>query len=75
MTCMDKFSVLKIAKSLPKHFTAKGIEFILTDFENQKGLVYRNDNLVLGFLMYYSNQTVVEIGNILRILSVKLSCF
>lgn len=62
MTLEDKTAVLKVAKSLPQFFTHKGVEFISADFYSQKGFVYRLDDKVVGFVMYFSNQGVAEIG-------------
>ena len=58
----DITSVIAIAKKLPQFFTVKGIENMSVDFYSQKGFVYRNDDKVVGFINYFSNQGVAEIG-------------
>lgn len=62
MTIMDKSLILDVAKSLPQFFTQKGIEYISADFHAQNGFVYRLNDKVVGFVMYFSNQGVAEIG-------------
>lgn len=62
MTVMDKPVILKIAKSLPKFFTPKGVEHISCDFHSQRGFVFRTDDKPIGFVMYFSNQGTAEIG-------------
>ncbi len=62
LTVMDKLSVLKIARALPDFFTEKGVLATAADFENQKGLIYRHQDYVVGFLMYFSNQGNLQIG-------------
>lgn len=62
MTLEDKTAVLKVAKSLPQFFTQKAVEFISADFHSQKGFVYRLNDKVVGFIMYFSNQGIAEIG-------------
>ncbi|MBL7554899.1 MAG: GNAT family N-acetyltransferase [Bdellovibrionaceae bacterium] len=62
MTEKDITSVIAVAKKLPQFFTSKGIEFMSADFHSQKGFVYRDDDKVLGFITYFSNQGIAEIG-------------
>lgn len=62
MTEKDKTSIMTIAKKLPQYFTEKGIEFMGVDFHSQKGFVYRDNDKTLGFITYFSNQGVAEIG-------------
>lgn len=62
ITTMDKHHILEIAKSLPQFFTKKGVEFIDTDLHSQNGFIYRMDEKSVGFIMYFSNQGVAEIG-------------
>ncbi len=62
MTEMDKPLVLDIAKSLPKHFTKKGVEYISSDFHSQQGFVFRTNDKPVGFITYFSNQGSTEIG-------------
>ncbi|MGZ3794587.1 MAG: GNAT family N-acetyltransferase [Bdellovibrio sp.] len=62
MTEMDKLLVLNIARSLPEFFTQKGIEFISSDFHSQKGFVFRTNDKLVGFVTYFSNQGIAEIG-------------
>ncbi len=62
LTVMDKLNVLKIAQELPDFFTEKGISAINADLENQNGLIYRHQDQVVGFLMYFSYQANLQIG-------------
>lgn len=62
MTVKDIKSVIEIAKSLPQFFTNKGLDYMSADFHSQKGFVYRIDDKIVGFITYYSNQGVAEIG-------------
>ncbi len=62
LTSMDEKHVLNIAKNLPKHFTKKGIEYIASDLKSQKGFIFRIQDKPAGFIMYYSNQGIAEIG-------------
>lgn len=62
MTSEDRPSILKIAQSLPQHFTKKGLALLETDLEGQKGFVYRMNDKVVGFVSYFFNQSVAEIG-------------
>lgn len=62
LTVMDKFLVLGIAKSLPQFFTDKGVEYISADFYSQKGFVFRMNDAAVGFVTYYTNQGMAEIG-------------
>lgn len=62
ITTMDKSSIMGVAKSLPQFFTKKGVEFMGADFHSQNGFTYRLNDEVVGFVMYYSNQGVAEIG-------------
>jgi RimJ/RimL family protein N-acetyltransferase len=61
-TEMDKNLILEIAKSLPTHFTKKGIEYISTDLRAQCGFVFRSNDKAVGFVTYFSNQGIAEIG-------------
>lgn len=62
MTPADHISIIKIAELSPEHFTAKGIELLKADLPHQKGLVLRSEDKVRGFLTYFANQGVAEIG-------------
>lgn len=62
LTEMDKSLVLDVAKSLPKFFTPKGVEFIGSDFQSQKGFIFRMNDKPVGFVMYFANQGTAEIG-------------
>lgn len=62
MTEMDKPLVLDIAKNLPQFFTPKGLELISHDLCSQKGFILRTDDKAVGFIMYFANQGIAEIG-------------
>ncbi len=56
-------SVVEIATVLPQWFTKTGIENLKLDIKHQKGFVLRdNENQVLGFVTYFMNQGVAQIG-------------
>lgn len=62
MTTEDLQPILKIAHQLPQFFTAKGLELIRIDLQSQKGFVYRSNDRIVGFITYFSNQGIGEIG-------------
>ncbi len=62
LTIMDKVPIILIAKNLPQYFTQKQIEHLKFDIDNQKGIIYRRNDKIIGFLLYFSSQGVVEIS-------------
>jgi GNAT superfamily N-acetyltransferase len=62
MSPKDHTAILEIAKSLPQWFTSGGIESITKDIQFQDGIVAFEDNQAIGFLTFFVNQGVANIG-------------
>lgn len=62
MSPKDHTVILEIAKALPQWFTSGGIESITKDIQFQDGIVAFEDNRAIGFLTFFVNQGIANIG-------------
>jgi GNAT superfamily N-acetyltransferase len=58
----DFEQLIEIAKTLPEWFTAGGIKHMSIDLRFQHGFVALNDSRIVGFLSFFVNESVAQIG-------------
>src|SRR4030042_6779199 len=58
----DLEQLIEIAKTLPEWFTAGGIKHMSIDLRFQHGFVTLNDCRIVGFLSFFVNESVGQIG-------------
>jgi len=58
----DFEQLIEIAKTLPEWFTAGGIKHMSIDLRFQHGFVTLNDSRIVGFLSFFVNESVAQIG-------------
>ena len=58
----DLEQLIEIAKTLPEWFTAGGIKHMSIDLRFQHGFVALNGSRIVGFLSFFVNESVAQIG-------------
>src|SRR4030042_6328864 len=58
----DFEQLIEIAKTLPEWFTAGGIKHMSIDLRFQHGFVALNGSRIVGFLSFFVNESVAQIG-------------
>jgi GNAT superfamily N-acetyltransferase len=58
----DLEQLIEIAKTLPEWFTAGGIKQMSIDFRFQHGFVALNGSRIVGFLTFFVNESIAQIG-------------